>query len=93
MIRNIKYQFKKSLYKLDWLDGKTKDIASEILLSSVEDIPRPDNFVQDETFYNKVKKIVRTESIQNIYLFDDVDNPSNNRKPEIYLADSDDLLK
>jgi membrane metallo-endopeptidase-like protein 1 len=53
MIRNIKYQFKKSLYKLDWLDGKTKDIASEILLSSVEDIPRPDNFVQDETFYNK----------------------------------------
>ncbi|XP_015840924.1 neprilysin-2 isoform X1 [Tribolium castaneum] len=55
MIRNIKYQFRENLYKLDWLDAKTKDIASEILVSSVEDIPNYNDFIERNRMYEEVE--------------------------------------
>lgn len=55
MIRNIKYQFRENLYKLDWLDAKTKDIASEILVSSVEDIPNYNDFIERNRMYEEVR--------------------------------------
>ncbi|RZB41499.1 endothelin-converting enzyme 2-like, partial [Asbolus verrucosus] len=55
MIRNIKYQFMENLSKLDWLDEKTKNMAREKLVSSVEDIPSYNNLIEENRFYDKVE--------------------------------------
>lgn len=54
MIRNIKYQFRENLYKLDWLDLETKNIVAEMLVTSVENIPSSDNFDIKDDIHSKV---------------------------------------
>lgn len=68
MIRNIKYQFRENLYKLDWLDEATKNIVVEMLVTSVENIASSDNFIEKNNIYNQVSseniKTVRDNSIK-----------------------------
>ncbi|XP_063909938.1 neprilysin-2-like [Zophobas morio] len=55
MIRSMKHQFKENLYELDWLDKRAKDMASEMLLSSVEEIPRYEDLIQNNFLYENVE--------------------------------------
>lgn len=54
MIRNIKYQFRENLYKLDWLDEATKNIVAEMVVTSVENIASSDNFIEKDNIYKQV---------------------------------------
>lgn len=59
IIRNIKTEFKRTLLKLNWLDGRTKHMAIEKLLTSVEEIvPYRDivDSIEQSTIYDYVSE-------------------------------------
>lgn len=60
IIRNLKTQFKKALYRVDWLDESSKDVTREVISTSVEVVVSADeirNEISETNLYQKVSNL------------------------------------